>query len=192
MKKIGRHLTFANVVACIALFVALGGASYAAFKLPNNSVGTKQIKNNAITTAKIKKGAVSGAKINLKSLGQVPDAAHADSAGALAAPEPVHLVTEFENGFHNNGEGLQKAGYYLDRQCEVHLQGSIVGDSNKIAFVLPEGFRPPGDIFASVPTGTGPGYLELLANGSARVGLYESSGERTFGLDGVTFRVTGC
>jgi hypothetical protein len=32
--RIARHLSFANVVACLALFVALGGASYAAFKLP--------------------------------------------------------------------------------------------------------------------------------------------------------------
>jgi hypothetical protein len=75
----------------------------------------------------------------------------------------------------------------------VHLQGSIVGESARIAFNLPEGFRPPGDIYASIPTGVGPGYLELLANGSARVGFYGSSGEeRTLGLDGVTFRVAGC
>lgn len=198
MKRIVGKLTYANVIATVAVFIALGGASYAAFKLPKNSVGTKQIKNNAITAAKIKSGAVSGAKIDLASLGQVPSAANAahaasaDSAGALPAPEPVHLITEFEHGFHNNGEGSEKAGYYLDRQCEVHLQGSIVGNSALVAFVLPEGFRPPGDIFASIPTGTGPGYLELSANGSAQVGIYGSSGERTFGLDGVTFRVAGC
>ncbi len=192
MKHLRQRLTYANVMATIAVFIALGGASYAATQLPKNSVGSKQIKKNAITTAKIKKGAVSGAKINLKSLGQVPSAAHADSAGSLAAPEAVRLITEFEHGFRNSGEGLEKAGYYLDRQCEVHLQGSIVGASGKIAFVLPEGFRPPGDIFASVPTGTGAGYLELLANGSVRVGLYGSSEERTFGLDGVTYRVAGC
>jgi hypothetical protein len=53
MKRIAGHLTFANVVACIALFVALGGASYAAFKLPRNSVGTKQLKKHAVTPAKL-------------------------------------------------------------------------------------------------------------------------------------------
>ncbi|HVO54167.1 MAG TPA: hypothetical protein VMT37_07130 [Solirubrobacterales bacterium] len=192
MKRIVGKLTYANVMATVAVFIALGGASYAAFKLPKNSVGTKQIKNNAITAAKIKNGAIGGAKIDLKGLGQVPNAAHADSASALAAPEQVHLVTEFEHGFHNNGEGLEKAGYYLDRQCEVHLNGSVVGKSGQIAFVLPEGFRPPGDIFASIPTGVGPGYLELHANGSVQVGFYGSSGELTFGLDGVTYRVAGC
>ena len=37
------HLSFANVISVIALFVALGGASYAAVTLPKNSVGAKQI-----------------------------------------------------------------------------------------------------------------------------------------------------
>ena len=43
----------ATVVAYAALFVALGGVSYAALKLPANSVGTKQIKNKAVTLGKI-------------------------------------------------------------------------------------------------------------------------------------------
>lgn len=50
-----------NVVAYVALFVALGGTSYAALKLPANSVGTRQIKNHAITPIKLdpsKTGAV--------------------------------------------------------------------------------------------------------------------------------------
>ena len=50
----------ALVISIVALIVALGGTSYAAFKLPNNSVGTKQLKKNAVTTAKIKNGAVTG------------------------------------------------------------------------------------------------------------------------------------
>ena len=38
----------------IALFVALGGASYAAIKLPANSVGAAQIKKNAVDSNKVK------------------------------------------------------------------------------------------------------------------------------------------
>jgi hypothetical protein len=45
------------VVAYLALFVALGGVSYAALKLPANSVGTKQLKNKAVTLAKISSSA---------------------------------------------------------------------------------------------------------------------------------------
>jgi hypothetical protein len=34
----------AMVVACMALLISLGGVSYAAIKLPANSVGTKQLE----------------------------------------------------------------------------------------------------------------------------------------------------
>jgi hypothetical protein len=44
----------AMVVALVALFVAMGGASYAAFKLPKGSVGPKQIKANAVSSPKVK------------------------------------------------------------------------------------------------------------------------------------------
>lgn len=55
MKTFGKHLTFANVVACLAMFIALGGASYAAFNLPKNSVGAKELKKGAVTPAKLSK-----------------------------------------------------------------------------------------------------------------------------------------
>lgn len=55
-------LTFANVISCLALFVALGGFAVAA-GLPKNSVGTKQLKKNAVTSTKIRKDAVTGSKI---------------------------------------------------------------------------------------------------------------------------------
>jgi hypothetical protein len=80
MNRLRSKLTYANVVATLALFIALGGASYAAVKLPKNSVGTRQIKNNAITGAKIKNGAISGSKIALSSLGAVPSATTAQAA----------------------------------------------------------------------------------------------------------------
>lgn len=51
-------LSYANVIATIAIFIALGGASYAALKLPKNSVGTKQIKKNAVNSAKVKNGSL--------------------------------------------------------------------------------------------------------------------------------------
>ncbi len=83
----------AMVVACLALGLALGGTSYAAVKLPKNSVGAKQLKKNAVTSPKIKANAVTGAKVksnaitgadvNESSLGKVPAAVAADTA-ALA------------------------------------------------------------------------------------------------------------
>jgi hypothetical protein len=55
VKRLRGRLTFANVVACIALFVALGGVGYAATSLPKNSVGTRQLKKAAVTPAKLSK-----------------------------------------------------------------------------------------------------------------------------------------
>ena len=47
-----------NLVAYLALFVALGGTSYAAIKLPRNSVGAKQLRANSVTSAKVRNGSV--------------------------------------------------------------------------------------------------------------------------------------
>jgi hypothetical protein len=62
MFKVVRHLR-ANVIAYVALFVALGGTSYAAASLPNNSVGSKQIKAGAVHTSDIASNAVTSAKV---------------------------------------------------------------------------------------------------------------------------------
>jgi hypothetical protein len=55
MNKAIGHIR-ANVVAYLALFVALGGTSYAAISIPRNSVGTPQLRNGAVTPVKLGKG----------------------------------------------------------------------------------------------------------------------------------------
>jgi hypothetical protein len=80
----------ALVISLIALFIALGGTTYAATSLPKNSVGTKQLKNGAVTTKKIKKGAVVASKINPAGL-TVPNATHATSADS--ATNASHATT---------------------------------------------------------------------------------------------------
>src|SRR5262249_40695257 len=74
----------ALVVASLALFISLGGTSYAAFKLPKNSVGTKQLKNGAVSSAKIKSGAVTAGKLNTSGL-TVPNAQHANTANSATS-----------------------------------------------------------------------------------------------------------
>ena len=51
MNRILHHLR-ANLIAYLALFVSLGGSSYAAFTLPAGSVGNQQLKNHLITPIK--------------------------------------------------------------------------------------------------------------------------------------------
>jgi hypothetical protein len=73
------RLTFANVVASLALFMALGGTSYAAITLTNNSVKSKHIANGQVKRTDIRNNAVNSAKIAAGSLtssdfaaGQIP------------------------------------------------------------------------------------------------------------------------
>ena len=80
----------AMVVAVIALIAALSGSAYAALRVPQNSVGTRQLKAKAVTSGKIAEGAITatkveegsltGADINMAALGKVPTAANADNA----------------------------------------------------------------------------------------------------------------
>jgi hypothetical protein len=80
----------ATVVAYLALFVALGGASYAAIRIPARSVGARQLRNRAVTGAKIAgravtgakiaNGAVTGAKVSVSTFPAVPNARRAGVA----------------------------------------------------------------------------------------------------------------
>jgi hypothetical protein len=67
MKSRLPKLNYANVIATMALFVALSGVAVAA-GLPKNSVGTKQLKRGAVTAAKLKRGAVTSGKLGPKSV----------------------------------------------------------------------------------------------------------------------------
>ena len=58
----------ALVVSVVALIVALGGTSYAAFSLPNGSVGTKQLKNKAVANAKLASNSVGTARSSTQRL----------------------------------------------------------------------------------------------------------------------------
>jgi hypothetical protein len=62
------RLTFSNVLACLALFIALGGTA-TAIVLPRNSVGTKQLKRRAVTSKKIAPKAVIGGKLGPAAVG---------------------------------------------------------------------------------------------------------------------------
>jgi hypothetical protein len=52
------RLTYANVMSTVAVFVALGGTSYAAVKLTKNSVRSSHIKNGQVYSSDIRNGTV--------------------------------------------------------------------------------------------------------------------------------------
>lgn len=107
--RILRHLSFSNVIATLALFLALGGAAYAGTKINgktivNGSIGGGKLKNETITANKIKRGTITAAQIrpgsissssiDLTTLGTVPSARSANNAAtATKADSATAAVT---------------------------------------------------------------------------------------------------
>ena len=89
---IRRHLNPSMVVALIALFVALGGVSYAAISIPRNSVGTAQIKRAAVDSIRIKDRSIRAGDIKA---GVVP----------VASPRAYGKVVINGSGFYELAPG---------------------------------------------------------------------------------------
>lgn len=90
LAKLGRP-SHATVVAYAALFIAVGGVSYAAVTLPANSVGSKQIKRGGVKSSDLAKNAVTSAKVkdfSLLSKDFKPGQLVAGAAGTTGAPGP--------------------------------------------------------------------------------------------------------
>jgi hypothetical protein len=80
--RLKERMTYANVASTAALVIAVGGGgvAVAASVVPHNSVGTRQVINNSLRSVDIKDDALKGFDINESTLGQVPDAVHANNA----------------------------------------------------------------------------------------------------------------
>jgi hypothetical protein len=68
MKAIRERLSYANVMATLAVFISLGGGAFAALRLPANSVGTRQLKESSVTGHKVKDASLTGVDIKPQSL----------------------------------------------------------------------------------------------------------------------------
>ena len=69
------RLSYANVVATLALFIALGGSSYAV-----TQITSKDVKNRSLKGGDLRKNTLTGTEVNESKLRQVPNARRAQSA----------------------------------------------------------------------------------------------------------------
>jgi hypothetical protein len=195
LTRFRRDPLIGNVLALVALFIALGGVAWAAAKIDSGDVKDNSLKSEDLKDGKGVEGAdvapdsLSGAGIDESSLGQVPSAASADSATdadtldgkdsgdfASSGSEGWHaanLLSSTACAWHNYGNGQNDAGYFRDPAGVVHLRGLV--------YVTDEVFGPCSlssasqREFLTLPLGYRPEHNEALAtisnNAPARINV---------------------
>jgi hypothetical protein len=190
-------------IGLLALFIALGGTSYAAAKLPHNSVGTAQLRKGAVTTAKLShsvqaklaqagKAGPAGAKGDTGAQGPqgVPGAAgEAGVQGPQGVPGPTSAGVGGFNTTVSPGPWSASVGsstsVTLDRPGKVLVQllgtfGVTCGGScSRTIGVAVDGHTVPGAFATLNGTGNGTiatgGLLADVAAGTHTVSAMEKT-----------------
>lgn len=194
LSKLGSRLTYANVVATIALFAALGGSSYAALQLPKDSVGPTQLKKNSVTSPKVKPGSLLASDFNRSARSKlrgaqgpqgVPGTAGAAGVAGQQGPQGIQGppgepgaagATNVTVRRVDGPPGITANEFHaLTPQCEPGERatggGAIVfgypGDQVKIGWSVPSPTNEGG-----TPTGWWVGLQTAVANAGASVSAY--------------------
>ena len=69
LHRLRPKLTYANVVASLALFIALGGSAYA---IGAGTIGSRDIRDNSIRSRDVRNNALTGRDINEQTLRSAP------------------------------------------------------------------------------------------------------------------------
>jgi hypothetical protein len=96
--RLRRHLSLANLLAATALFVALGGVSYAATTINGNkivkqTIGAGKLKQGTLTSTQVKANALTGSVIDESTLNIVPAAQTAVSAQTASSATTAQTAT---------------------------------------------------------------------------------------------------
>lgn len=129
MKPLRPHLSYANVMATIALLLALGGTSYAA----THGFNGKAIMKRSIPAKKIKRNSLGGDEINESKLSRVPSAAEATNADTL--------------------DGVHAAALRLSCPASTLLYaGACFETGSRAAQDFPTASKTCGDLGGTLPT----------------------------------------
>jgi hypothetical protein len=123
LTRVRGRLSYANITATLALFIALGGGAYAATSLPRHSVGSAQLRAHAVTASKIRHSAVRSGAIRNRSieLRDISTSARAALKGEQGAPGPAGPAAIADRAAVNSG-GTEVVG--TARQSVDHPGGS--------------------------------------------------------------------
>jgi hypothetical protein len=135
LARIRSHVA-GNVVGYLALFVALGGTSYAVATgsvdsraIKNNSVRGKDVRNRTLTGRDIRPDAIGGVQINEATLGPVAAAGRAGDASLLGGLPPAAFapanqtatVDVLEGGAEKKVLTLNGLGELVVESCDASV-----------------------------------------------------------------------
>ena len=140
MQRLRSFATFSNVIALCALFVALGGTSYAVTRITskqikNNTIRSADIKNRTIKSRDIARGVI-GTTLQ-SSAGQAVRDAGPTNVAASQSYTPVATLGGLEPGAYVLlAKVNQRANTFTEGRCRIQAESDI-DDSNR-------GLRPQG------------------------------------------------
>ena len=122
LRRLRGRLSYANVTASLALFIALGGTGYAAVTLPRNSVGSAQLRSNAVGTKEIRRGAVRSGDIRNRTI-RLSDLATSTRKSLRGTPGPAGPAGKDGAAYR---AALSQAGVILggDARATGHAAGT--------------------------------------------------------------------
>ncbi len=138
MRILRKHLTYANIMSSLAIFMLLGGSAYAAAKISGSrlkdksvsgkklkvgSVSNSKLRSNSVTNSKIQAASVQGSRlasntltdreINMAKLGKISKASTADTAtnaGKVDSKDASQLTARCPSGTVDLGSACSETG----------------------------------------------------------------------------------
>ncbi|MET0603453.1 MAG: hypothetical protein ABW167_15815 [Baekduia sp.] len=165
LHRLLNRLSYANVVATLALFIALGGTSYAALKLPKNSVGSTQIKTGAVHTGEIANRTIRLGDISLSARSSLRGQTGPQGPQGPAGPAAVrHFASVSSAGGFTRGDATHGG--------RVGIGSYAVGFADSVA-----GCSYSATLGTTDATTVTPGRVTVSdAGGSAGVQTYDAAG----------------
>ncbi len=147
MARIRKMLTFSNVIAFVALFVALGGSVYAAGKISgsqikSNSIPGNRVKAKTLTGNQVKPNSLTGNQINESTLAGV-------TAGSLASVQYATVTVALAETFPSATASCPAGTYVIGGGATVNNEPS--------AYVNDSGPTTSRTGWVATGWGTGPG-----------------------------------
>jgi hypothetical protein len=176
--RIRRHLSYANVMATVAVFVALGGGAYAASSINGSEIKSRTIKGKklikkTVSRKEVKDDTLTGNQINESTLGIVPNA---DKLDGMDSTEFLGVTAKAADS--DKLDGLDSTNFSVAsetfRAGVANGVGNEAGCASGVAVVIRNGLGNQVDHRFTMQLFAGatnvPAYAQIRSDGSIRNG----------------------